>query len=182
MRDEGYEQGDYTFQSVGSIAICDVVTPCDSFLDACAAPGGKSVLIAKKCGQVTSFELHEHRVSLIESYVKRMGVNNVMALQKDSGVFDPAYQEKFDGVLCDVPCSGFGKITENPDVKFFRKESDFSSIAKDQKAILEVCSRYVKKGGKLYYSTCSLFECENDRVVGEFLKSHEDFEVERKFM
>lgn len=178
VRDDGFDEGNYTFQSVGSIAICSVVEKHENMLDACAAPGGKSVLMSEKCGKVTSFELHEHRVGLIESYVKRMKVTNVTALQKDSSVFDQAYEERFDGVLCDVPCSGFGTITENPDVKLFRKESDFSSIAKDQKAILEACSRYVKKGGKLYYSTCSLFERENDRIVGEFLKSREDFEVE----
>ena len=118
-------------------------------------------------------------MGLIESYVKRMGVTNVTALQKDSSTFDERYEEQFDGVLCDVPCSGFGTVTENPDVKLFRKESDFSSITKDQKAILDACCRYVKKGGKLYYSTCSLFESENDRVVGEFLKTHTEFEAEK---
>ena len=179
VRDDGFNEGKYTFQSVGSIAICSVVENHETMLDACAAPGGKSVLLSEKCGSVTSFELHEHRVGLIESYVKRMGVTNVTALQKDSSVFDERYEEQFDGVLCDVPCSGFGTVTENPDVKLFRKESDFSSIAKDQKAILDACCRYVKKGGKLYYSTCSLFESENDRVVGEFLKTHTEFEAEK---
>ena len=178
VRDEGFDKGDYTFQSVGSIAICDCVDPCENLLDACAAPGGKSVLLAQKCGQITSFELHEHRVGLIESYVKRMGVANVAALQKDSSVFDPAYEEKFDGVLCDAPCSGFGTVSENPDIKIFRKESDFSSLKKAQTEILQTCSRYVKKGGALYYSTCSLFERENDGIVGEFLAKNPNFSVE----
>jgi 16S rRNA (cytosine967-C5)-methyltransferase len=178
-RDDGYDRGEYTFQSIGSIAICSVVAPCESLLDACAAPGGKSVLLSEKCGKVTSFELHEHRVSLIESYVERMGVKNVTALQKDSSVFAPEYAETFDGVLCDVPCSGFGTISENPDIKLFRKETDFVALEKAQKEILETCSKYVKKGGNLYYSTCSLFERENDCVVGEFLKNHSEFEVEK---
>ncbi len=178
VRDEGFDKGDYTFQSVGSIAICDCVALCEALLDACAAPGGKSVLLAEKCGQITSFELHEHRVGLIESYVKRMGVTNVTALQKDSSVFDPIYEEKFDGVLCDAPCSGFGTVSENPDIKLFRKESDFSSLKKAQTEILQTCSRYVKKGGALYYSTCSLFERENDGIVREFLKKNPNFTVE----
>lgn len=179
VRDDGFDSGDYTFQSVGSIAICDVVAPCESLLDACAAPGGKSVLLAGKCERVTSFELHEHRVALIGQYKARMGVENVSELQKDSSVFDPAYEEKFDGVLCDVPCSGFGTVSENPDIKMFRTEADFSALERPQKAILETCSRYVKKGGALYYSTCSLFERENDKIVEWFLKAHPEYAVEK---
>ncbi|MBR2340993.1 MAG: hypothetical protein IKA72_01110 [Clostridia bacterium] len=178
VRDEGFEKGDYTFQSVGSIAICDVVSPCENFLDACAAPGGKSVLLSKKCKSITSFELHEHRVKLIESYLSRMGVQNVTPMQKDSSVFDKTYENAFDGVLCDVPCSGFGTVSENPDVKLFRKESDFASLKKAQTEILSTCSKYVKKGGSLYYSTCSLFESENDQIVGEFLKNHPEYEMQ----
>ncbi len=177
-RDSGYDEGKYTFQSVGSIAICDVVSPCESLLDACAAPGGKSVLLAKKCQEVTSFELHPHRVELIRQYKARMGVENITEMQKDSSVFDPAFEEKFDGVLCDAPCSGFGTISENPDIKLFRKKEDFPSLQKAQREILSTVSRYVKKGGALYYSTCSLFQCENDDVVANFLKNHPEFTVE----
>lgn len=177
VRDEGFDEGEYTFQSVGSIAICDVVSPCEKLLDACAAPGGKSVLLAKKCGEVTSFELHEHRVGLIKAYKERMGVKNVFERQKDSAEFSPEYEEKFDGVLCDVPCSGFGTVSENPDIKLFRKEGDFAPLSKAQKAILSTSARYVKKGGMLYYSTCSIFERENDCIVREFLKENPKFEA-----
>ena len=178
VRDEGFDKGEYTFQSVGSIAICDVVAPCENLLDACAAPGGKSVLLSKKCGKVTSFELHPHRVELIKQYVARMGVKNVTALQMDSGVFEKEYEEKFDGVLCDAPCSGYGTVSENPDIKLFRKEEDLKALRKMQIQILSNVSKYVKKGGALYYSTCSLFEGENDGVVGEFLKNNPDYAVE----
>ena len=178
VRDDGFDRGDYTFQSVGSIAICDVVAPCETLLDACAAPGGKSVLLSKKCQSVTACELHAHRVELIESYKSRMGADNVTALQKDSSAFDPAFENAFDGVLCDVPCSGYGTVSENPDVKLFRKESDFAALQKMQLAILQNCSKYVKKGGALYYSTCSLFEEENDGTVEKFLKQTQDFQVE----
>ena len=178
VRDDGFDAGDYTFQSVGSIAICDVVAPCETLLDACAAPGGKSVLLSKKCQSVTACELHAHRVELIESYKSRMGADNVTALQKDSSAFDPAFENAFDGVLCDVPCSGYGTVSENPDVKLFRKESDFAALQKMQLAILQNCSKYVKKGGALYYSTCSLFEEENDGTVEKFLKQTQDFQVE----
>ena len=179
VRDEGFDEGEYTFQSVGSIAICDVVAPCNSLLDSCAAPGGKSVLLSKKCGQVTSFELHAHRVELIRQYKARMGVQNITEMQKDSAVYDSEYEEKFDAVLCDAPCSGYGTVSENPDVKLFRKKEDFTALAKTQKDILSTVCRYVKKGGALYYSTCSLFECENDKTVESFLKSHPEYEVEK---
>ena len=81
-------------------------------------------------------------------------------------------------MLCDVPCSGFGTLSENPDIKFFRKESDFAELEKSQISILEACSKYVKKGGELYYSTCSLFERENDKIVGSFLKKYAEFTCE----
>ncbi len=179
VRDEGFDEGKYTFQSVGSVAICDVVSPCENLLDCCAAPGGKSVLLAKKCKQVTSFELHAHRVELIRQYKQRMCVENIVELQKDSSVFDPAYEEKFDAVLCDAPCSGFGTVSENPDIKLFRKKEDFAPIGKAQRDILSTVAKYVKKDGALYYSTCSLFECENDGVIADFLKKNSPFEVEQ---
>ena len=179
VRDEGFDEGDYTFQSVGSIAICDCVAPCENLLDACAAPGGKSVLLAKKCAQVTSFELHAHRAELIRQYKVRMGVDNVTEHVKNSAEFDPQYEEKFDAVLCDAPCSGFGTISENPDIKLFRKSEDFAGLKKVQGDILSNVARYVKKGGALYYSTCSLFECENDGVVQAFLKANPAYTAER---
>ncbi len=179
VRDRGFDEGKYTFQSVGSIAICEVVAPCEKLLDCCAAPGGKSVLLAKKCGEVTSFELHPHRVELIRQYKTRMGVKNIRERQMDSGVFDSAYEEAFDGVLCDAPCSGFGTVSENPDIKLFRKKEDFAALRRAQLQILTTVARYVKKGGALYYSTCSVFECENDGIIAEFLSQNGEFEVER---
>lgn len=178
VRDEGFDEGAYTFQSVGSIAICDVVAPCENLLDCCAAPGGKSVLLAKKCTNVTAFELHAHRLELIRQYKQRMGVENITELQKDSAVFDSEYEEKFDAVLCDAPCSGYGTVSENPDIKLFRKEEDLTALCKTQTAILDTVSRYVKKGGTLYYSTCSIFEDENDKRVAAFLKTHPEYKVE----
>ena len=177
-RDAAFFAGDYTFQSVGSVAICGVVEPCGRMLDACAAPGGKSVLLADKCKRVTACELHAHRVALIESYLSRMGKHNVTALQKDSSAFDPAFENAFDGVLCDVPCSGFGTVCENPDLPLLKKEEDLAGLFRTQLAILENCSRYVAEDGALYYSTCSLFSEENDGVVGAFLEKHAEFRAE----
>ena len=92
-------------------------------------------------------------------------------------LFDEKYEEQFDAVLCDAPCSGYGTVSENPDIKLFRKKEDFAALEKAQSAILNTVSRYVKKGGALYYSTCSLFECENDKTVEKFLKAHPEYEA-----
>ena len=177
VRDEGFFAGDYTFQSVGSVAICDIVSPCDRLFDACAAPGGKSVLLSSKCREVFASELHLHRKQLIDEYVRRMGVTNVRAVTGDATAFNPAYQGAFDAVLCDCPCSGTGVINENPDILLNRKEGDIASLVQTQKAILDNCSRYVAEGGRLYYSTCSVLPEENDSVAHDFLVSHPEFEA-----
>ena len=176
-RDEGFDKGEYTFQSVGSVAICSVVEPCENLLDACAAPGGKSVLLSQKCAHVTAFELHEHRAQLIRAYASRMGAD-VKVFCRDSSVHEEKYDGAFDAVLVDAPCSGYGVIGENPDIKFFRKEESLVQLAKAQREILDACAPYVKAGGALYYSTCSLFEEENDGTAGAFLAAHPQFCVQ----
>lgn len=175
VRDGGFFAGDYTFQSVGSVAIASAISPCERVLDACAAPGGKSVLLAKKCKQVTSCELHPHRVELINSYAQRMGVQNITAICGDSSQFNPDFAEKFDTVLVDAPCSGTGVINENPDIKLFRKESDISELSALQLKILNNCAKYVKSGGTLYYSTCSILPEENDTVAHNFLEANSEY-------
>ena len=126
---------------------------------------------------MTASELHEHRTALIQSYCARMGTTNVRAETGDSSVFRPEWEDRFDGVLCDVPCSGLGTLAENPDLALHKEESDLKSLNAAQSAILGNGSRYVKAGGHLYYSTCSLLREENDKIVGAFLKAHPAFEV-----
>ncbi|MBO5525378.1 MAG: hypothetical protein J5993_01375 [Clostridia bacterium] len=176
-RDERFDEGDYTFQSVGSIAIANIVPPCETMLDACAAPGGKSVLLASKCKNVTSFELYEHRLALIRSYAERMGVK-LNALRQDSSVFDPNYRNKFDGILCDVPCSGVGTIAENPDLKLRKTEEQLRELRAVQLGILSNVVNYLKEGGTIVYSTCSVLREENDDIIEAFLKEH-NFHAEK---
>lgn len=178
VRDGAFFEGDYTFQSVGSIAICSVICAGEHLLDACSAPGGKAVLLSKKFKDITACELHAHRVELIKAYSGRMGVNNITAVQADSSEYNAEFAGKFDAVLCDVPCSGTGVINENPDIKLFRQESDIEELNKIQLKILQNCAAYVKKGGKLYYSTCSVLPEENDSIVYNFLKSNTEFSLE----
>lgn len=176
-RDEKFFCGDYTFQSVGSVAICAAISPCERLLDACAAPGGKSVLLSQKCGRVVSCELHPHRKSLIEDYAARMGVENITAVCADSTVFNPQFESAFNAVLCDAPCSGTGVMAENPDIKLNRKEGDIASLNAVQAALLDNCAKYVKVGGLLYYSTCSVLPEENDSIAVGFLNAHQDYEL-----
>ena len=177
-RNKDFDDGVFTFQSIGSVAICDVVKSGESLLDACSAPGGKTVNLADKFQKVTAFELHPHRVLLIGDYTRRMKKDNITAIQKDSSVLDENFIESFDAVLCDCPCSGYGVIKDNPDVKLRRTEQDVLSLNEIQYKILSTCSKYVKKGGSLYYSTCSVFKSENQDVCGRFLKNNPDFEEE----
>lgn len=177
VRDEGFFAGDYTFQSVGSVAIGAAISPCERVLDACAAPGGKSVLLAGKCKSVISCELHSHRAQLIGEYARRMGVDNIEVITADSSQFKAEFEGAFDAVLCDVPCSGTGVINENPDIKLNRSESDIPSLNAVQSAILANCARYVKSGGTLYYSTCSILPEENDSIAVGFLNTHTDYEL-----
>lgn len=176
-RDEDFDKGIYTFQSIGSVAICDMVERGENLLDACAAPGGKSVNLADKFSSVTSCELHPHRGRLIEEYAERMRKTNIVAINTDSSVFDERFENKFDAVLCDVPCSGYGVIKDNPDIKLKREEKDIEDIYSTQRKILQNCSKYLKKGGFLYYSTCSVFKSENEKVCLDFLNENKDFKA-----
>ena len=177
VRDDGFFAGDYTFQSIGSIAICEAICGGERLLDMCAAPGGKSVLLSKKFKSVTSLELHPHRTELIKAYCSRMGVKNVTAVCADSTVFVPAYEAAFDAVLVDAPCSGTGVINEDPDIKRNRREEDIPSLMATQAALLNTAARYVKEGGRLYYSTCSILPEENDTAAHNFLCAHPQFSL-----
>ena len=175
-RNKDFSDGIYTFQSVGSVAICHAIDGGESLLDACSAPGGKAVNLADKFKNVTAFELHPHRVELIKDYARRMKKENVIAYQNDSSVYSDDFCEKFDAVLCDSPCSGYGVVKDNPDIKLRRTEEDIKELNQIQYDILSTCSKYVKKGGSLYYSTCSIFKAENEDICGKFLKYNSDFE------
>ena len=106
-----------------------------------------------------------------------MGKPNVIAMQNDASVFNPDFKEKFDAVLCDVPCSGTGVIKDNPDIKLRRDDGNIKELTKIQFDILNNASNYVKKGGYLYYSTCSIVKDENIGVVKNFLKENQDFKA-----
>lgn len=170
--------GSFTVQSLSSMAIARICADKlgDSFLDCCAAPGGKSVYVKQLCPsvKVTSCDVHPHRVELIDSYAKRMGVElNVCC--KDMTQYYAEFDSAFDVVLCDAPCSGFGVLNNRPDIKLFRENKDISDLMKLQYAIVSNCDQYVKVGGYLIYSTCTVFDNENGQTVRKFLKEHTNF-------
>ena len=178
-RNADYDEGVYTYQALGSVAICETVEPCDNLLDCCAAPGGKSVRLSFKAKNVLAWDIHPHRVNLIEEYARRMKRGNITAKVSDAKVFNKDYKQFFDAVLCDAPCSGLGVVGDNPDIKLNRTEDDISGLIKEQTAIINTVCEYVKKGGYLYYSTCSVLFRENIGIIKDFLSRRTDFVIEK---
>lgn len=149
-------------------------------LDLCAAPGGKSTLSAQLMenqGEIIACDIHSHRLDLIEKNARRMGVNIIKTRLQDAAVLMPEYIKKADCVLADVPCSGLGVIRKKPDIRWDKKPEDISSLCTVQENILNTASAYVKKGGRLVYSTCTLCEEENGNMIRRFLDRHSGFEL-----
>lgn len=168
----------YTVQALASIISVDSlkIKPTDEVLDVCAAPGGKAVYAAESAKSVTACDIHPHRVALIQSYADRMNAENLTAIVKDGTELDEKFIERFDKIICDVPCSGSGVYMTRPDVLFGITEEKIAELSALQSKILKTASKYLKKGGELIYSTCSLFSEENDGVVGNFLDGSTEFE------
>ena len=149
-------------------------------LDCCAAPGGKSfaaVIATDGKGTITSCDIHEHKVPLIQNGAARLGLENLTAKQQDASENVADWNGTFDAVIADVPCSGYGIIRKKPDIRY-KKIDEMADLPALQLAILKNQSRYVKPGGLLMYSTCTLVRAENEEVVESFLKDNTDFYLE----
>ncbi len=176
----GYTEGLFFVQDDASrIAVSALgARPGENILDCCACPGGKSFAMALDMGNfgsITSADIHENKLSLISSGAARLRIDIITPMQADASAFHPEFEEKFDRVLCDVPCSGFGTIAKKPDLRF--KDLDaVSSLPELQYSIISNCARYVKSGGYLMYSTCTLNPAENEENAKRFLASHTEFE------
>ncbi|MBO7214855.1 MAG: methyltransferase domain-containing protein [Clostridia bacterium] len=174
-----FYDGVYTFQSVGSRAICSMANGGNELLDCCSAPGGKAVCLSSKYDSVTACDIHEHRVELINAYATRMNKTNVTASVMDATVYSEDFLNRFDTVLCDAPCSGSGVMKDNPDIKLNRNEQSINELTALQLRILLNVSNYVKKGGELIYSTCSVLKEENDLIIKNFLSKTNGFAVQQ---
>lgn len=147
--------------------------------DVCACPGGKSFSIAlfmENIGKVHSFDLHESKLPLITDGAKRLGIDIIQAKVHDSSHTIPELVGRMDRVLCDVPCSGLGVLSKKSDLRYKEQES-VEALPPLQASILAASAPYVKAGGVLVYSTCTLRKAENETVVKDFLTAHPEFET-----
>lgn len=176
VHSEAYKKGLVNVQDGASqLAVLALqVKKGSSVLDLCAAPGGKSVFAAYLGASVTACDLYEHKIKLIENNAARLGVR-VDAAVNDACVFNPDFENKFDGVIVDAPCSGLGIIRRKPDIKWRKAPSDGLELAMLQQSILTNASRYVKRGGRLIYSTCTISKGENEGIARWFSKKFPEF-------
>lgn len=148
-------------------------------LDICSCPGSKSFGAAmnmQNCGRIISFDLHENKLSLVRSGAQRLGISIIKTQAQDGRRFIPELEGAADRVLCDVPCSGFGVLAKKPELRY-KDPSESAALPDIQLEILENASRYLKEGGSLVYSTCTILPEENSLNIERFLKRHKDFEL-----
>lgn len=172
---EAFQKGWIQVQDVSSGFVGDIADPQpgDVVLDVCGAPGGKSLHIADKLngtGQVVVRDLTESKIRLVEENLERTGFANIRAEVWDALEFDPQWEGKADIVIADLPCSGLGIIGKKPDIKYQASRKSLHELAALQRQILSVVSRYVKPGGKLIYSTCTINREENEEQRSWFLE------------
>ncbi len=167
------------FVQDGASALCACLSGAksgDTVFDVCSAPGGKSFSMAiamENKGRIRSFDLHPHKIKLIEAGARRLGVSIINASLRDAAE-DKELKDTADVVLCDVPCSGFGILRRKPEIRY-SKEQDYKDLPSIQLKILENSAKLVKQGGTLVYSTCTLNPAENGEIVERFLSSHPEF-------
>lgn len=175
-----YQKGYMSAQDEGSFAIAKFVDPKENerILDCCAAPGTKTMAMAEMMynkGHIDSFDLHAHRKDLIESDAKRLGIDIVHAGVQNATKFKSSVL--YDRILCDVPCSGYGVLSRKPDIKLRMLPEDMDTLIPLQYAILNNVCQYVKKGGFIVYSTCTMNKKENEKQIERFLKEHDMFSL-----
>lgn len=172
-----YQNGEMVVQGEASMLVVEAagIRPGEHVIDVCAAPGGKTAYAAQfSPARLRAGDLHAHRVALMEKNFARLDVK-ADTVTADASVPDPKLYGKFDCVLVDAPCSALGLLYRKPDIKYSKTEDDTEALVGIQREILETCSRYVKPGGRLIYSTCTINKRENDDNLDDFLERHADF-------
>lgn len=173
----GYAEGAFAVQDAASalaVAACGI-RPSDRVLDVCAAPGGKSLYAAallEDPSQLTARDVSADKVALIRENADRMRLSGIRTQEWDATVFDEASREQYDVVLCDLPCSGFGVMGRKPEIRYSASKGRTESLARLQRQILDTVWTYVKPGGILLYSTCTVSRAENEDNVRWFLENH----------
>lgn len=179
---ESFREGGFYVQDIGSMLVAQIADPKegDYVIDVCAAPGGKSLHIAEKLsgtGMVEARDLTEMKVSLIEENIERAGLQNIKAVQMDAEILDKASAGKADIVIADLPCSGLGVLGRKTDLKYKLTEEMADGLVALQRNILANAETYVKSGGTLVYSTCTVNKKENQENVRWFLEQFPEFEL-----
>ena len=177
-----FKKGFFTIEDEGAGLIPIILNPKQNeiILDACSAPGGKTTYMAEimhNKGKIEAWDIYEHRLKLVKQNAKRLGINIIETKVNDATKYNEKYKEKFDKILLDVPCLGIGVLKRKPDIKWKRKKEDIKEIQKIQFEILNNCSKYLKKGGEIVYSTCSILKQENEEIINKFIKNNELFVV-----
>lgn len=177
-----FKDGFFTIQDESSILVGQIINPKEDslVLDICAAPGGKSTHLAQlmnNTGKVISRDIYDHKIDLIKENAIRLGIKNIESQLYDALTLDEEYKDKVDYCLLDAPCSGLGLIRRKPEIKFNRSEEDIDDLIELQKKIINIAKQYVKVGGTLVYSTCTIENKENILLIKEFLKENNNFEL-----
>ncbi len=180
---EEYKKGFFHVISLPSFVAAKLIKPSknDKILDMCSAPGGKLFTMAYMCkdsAYIKAFDMHEHKISNLIDSCKRLSIINVHPSLKNCCEYDESLYEFADKILCDVPCSGLGMIFKKPDIKY--NTIDFEDLIQTQYKILLNSSKYLKRGGRLIYSTCTVNADENIRVVEKFLKENPSFSFDEE--
>ena len=180
---EIFKKGFFTVQDEVAGLTALILNPKEGeeILDACSSPGGKTTYIAelmKNNGNIEAWDIYEHRTKLVDDNANRLGIKIIKTSINDASCYKEVYKEKFDKILLDVPCLGIGVLKRKPDIKWQKKLEDIEEITKIQYEILINCSKYLKNGGELVYSTCSIFKSENRNLIEKFLKNNQNFKIE----
>ena len=181
-RDADFFAGHFSIQGESSMLAAQAVDakPGMQVLDCCAAPGGKTAYMAEAmggAGRVYAWDVHEHRVTLIKTMMRRLHLENVRPAVRDAAVLKDDLMDTMDAVLLDAPCSGLGVMDDKPDIKYRATPESVKELTEIQAKLLDTCCKYVKKGGHLVYSTCSVLPEENGQQISRFLADHPDFAI-----
>ena len=183
---EPFKNGLFTVQDEVAGLSALVLEPKEQeiLLDACSSPGGKTTYLAEMMenkGEIFAFDVYEHRTKLVEENSKRLGINIIKTKVNDASCYNEDYKNKFDKILLDVPCLGIGVLKRKPDIKWQKKKEDIEEISKLQFEILDICSKYLKPGGEIVYSTCSVFKKENRDIIEKFLGKNSNFKLDNLY-
>ena len=188
LETEAYRMGLFTPQDESSMLVAEKLDPQhgDVVMDMCAAPGGKTMAIAERMnntGKIIASDIYRRKLDLIDREAKRLGVTNVETRSWDATREESSMFQKADKVLVDAPCTGLGVVRRKPEIKYKEHTDEMDLLPKKQLTILTASSSYVKPGGTLVYSTCTINPNENEKVTDAFVKRNPSFKkVERTLL